>query len=375
MFYVNEINLSKIKLNNKHKFKISLILLLPIGVLINKIVSKTPEFVERVYSNGINKPMRQLLSLVSGVLPFSLGEFILYFFVIFVIFMCIKFFYDIFIKKEKFIDKFKRYIINTLCLISVIYFLFLFLWGFNYNRLPFSESAEYKVEPSSVEELFELCYDLMIRTNELRNEVFENEYRVMTLKGGYKSVFERSYLGYDLASEEFGVLSGKYGKPKAVLLSNQMCYTGITGVYFPFTGEANVNVATTDFMLPATVLHEMAHQRGFAREDEANYIAYLTCMHHPDIDFQYSGSLLALIYSMKSLRQNDYEKYLQLRKSYSDGVMRDLIYLNQFWQQYEGKLEKTSTKMNDSYLKSNGQENGVKSYGRMVDLLLAERRN
>lgn len=371
---MEKINQLKTKLNRKDKVKVILILLAPLGILINKGLSKNPEFVERVYSNGINKPMRQLMSFVSGVFPFSLGEFILYIFVIFILFMCIKLFYYIFIKKENFFKKFKGYIINTLCLISVIYFLFLFLWGFNYNRLPFSEIAEYKVELSSVKELFQLCNDLISRTNELRNEVFENEYGVMTLKGGYKSIFESSYLGYDLASEKFGVLSGKYGKPKGVLLSEQMCYTGITGVYFPFTGEANVNVVATDFMLPATVLHEMAHQRGFAREDEANYIAYLTCMYHPDVNFKYSGSLLALIYSMKALRQNDHEKYLQLRKNYSEGVMRDLIYLNQFWKQYEGKVEKASTKMNDSYLKSNGQENGVKSYGRMVDLLLAERR-
>ncbi|GAA0179155.1 DUF3810 domain-containing protein [Clostridium sediminicola] len=366
--------IAKVLHSKKNVIRICLIILMPLGIILNKLAGENRGFVERIYSNGINRPMRQALSLITGILPFSLAEVALYCFIGFLIIMIIKFFYNISVKKENLIESLKLYIINVFCIISVIYFLFLILWGFNYNRLPFSIITGYKVQPSSVEELYDLCSDLIIQTNNLRDNVYEDERGIMELQEGYKDVFKRSNIGYDLASEKFQVIGGKYGKPKRVLLSEKMCYTGITGVYFPFTGEANVNVAATDFMLPATVLHEMAHQRGFAREDEANYIAYLTCMYHPDFDFKYSGSLLALIYSMKALRQTDYDKYSLLKENYSDGVKRDLIYLNQFWGQYEGKVEKASTKINDSYLKSNGQENGVSSYGRMVDLLLAERR-
>lgn len=151
-----------------------------------------------------------------------------------------------------------------------------------------------------------------------------------------------------------------------------MSYTGITGIYIPYTGEANVNINSTDFMLPSTVAHEMAHQRGFAREDEANYIAYLTCSMHPDRDFQYSGVMLALIYSMNALAENDIEAYKVLRSKYSEGVKNDLRYDAEFWAKYEGKTQEISNNVNNTYLKSNGQKDGVQSYGRMVDLLIAE---
>ncbi len=119
----------------------------------------------------------------------------------------------------------------------------------------------------------------------------------------------------------------------------------------------------------------MAHQRGFAREDEANYIAYLTSTYHPHKDFQYSGTLLALIHSMNAMYRYDKEKHSKLKSEYGAGLTRDLINMNNYWKKFEGSIERASTKMNDMYLKSNMQQDGVHSYGRMVDLLLAEQRS
>ena len=354
--------------------KIYIIMILPLSVLLNFVFSRNANFVEKYYSNGINKPTRQFLSLVTGIFSFSLGEILVYFFVILILLMIGKVVYSSIKDIKNSIECLKDFLVNILCIVSIIYFLFLFLWGFNYDRTTFGETASLKVRPSSVDELYELCHSLIIDTNDLREKVYENEAGVMEFQEGYKGIFQQAPLAYENLSKEYLTLSGKYGKPKNVLLSEKMCYTGITGVYFPFTGEANVNVATTDFMLPATVLHEMAHQRGIAREDEANFVAYLACTSHPDDRFKYSGSLLALINSMNALRKTDYEKYKELRQDYSEGVLRDLKYLSDFWQQYEGKTEEVWTKVNDSYLKSNGQETGVKSYGNMVDLLLALKR-
>jgi len=84
--------------------------------------------------------------------------------------------------------------------------------------------------------------------------------------------------------------------------------------------------------------------------------------------------MLALIYSMNALADVDYEGYKELIASYSPGMKRDLIDNMEFWSQYEGKVEEIANNINNSYLKSNGQKDGVQSYGRMVDLLLAEYR-
>jgi hypothetical protein len=240
--------------------------------------------------------------------------------------------------------------------------------------MPFSKIIGLNIRPASTKELEKLCDNLIRRANILRDLVNEDHKGVMKIEGGYSTVFDRAYLGYKNVSQIFPELGGIYGKPKAVLLSRAMSYAGISGIYFPFTFEANVNIEIPDSMLPATTSHEMAHQRGIAREDEANYIAYITCNMHPDPDFKYSGTLLALIHSMNALFKTDRNKYYALKSKFSEGVDRDLAYINKFWQSYEGPIEDASTSLNNTYLKANDQEAGVHSYGRMVDLLIAKYR-
>ncbi|ERI91987.1 hypothetical protein HMPREF1982_02733 [Clostridiales bacterium oral taxon 876 str. F0540] len=353
-------------MDNKLKSKIIIIALAPIIFILNIITKSYPELIEKYYSTGIDKAIRQGLSIITGIFPFSAAEFLVITFVI--ILMMSLIILIIKIVKGGFVKQFT----NVLAFASSLYIIFMIFWGFNYNRVSFDKIASLKIEKSSKEDLYKLCENLIARANTLRGKVYENTKGIMTIQGGYKDVFKREALGYDAASKIYPELGGKYGPPKRILLSEKMSYTGITGIYMPYTGEPNVNINVTDFMLPATAAHEMAHQRGFAREDEANYIAYVTCSMHPDYDFQYSGVMLAVIYSMNALADNDIESYKQLAKTYSEGVRRDIIYDSEFWQRYKGKTEKITNQVNNTYLKSNGQKDGVQSYGRMVDLLLAE---
>ena len=268
----------------------------------------------------------------------------------------------------------KHLFINLVVGLGLIYFLFLMVWGFNYHRQPYSTIAKLNVSPSSIQELTGLCEDLIGRANYLREYVQEDTREVTILYGSIHDMFTRSPMGFENAQERIPELRGSFGRPKGILLSEALSYTGIAGIYFPFTAEANVNIAIPQAMLPSTTCHEMAHQRGFAREDEANFIAYFACTLHPDYDFQYSGVLLGLIHSMNTLNQYSPEKYRELQNKYGSGLRRDLNDINRFWKKYEGKIERTTNKINDAYLKSNLQEDGVYSYGRMVDLLLAEYR-
>lgn len=348
------------------KLKIGVIIFALFTMVLNLILKHYPKFVDRAYSTSINKAIRQLLSIITGVLPFSLAEIL----VPMLLLILIGLFITLVMKIKS--GEFLNHFLTIAAYASLLYILFMFLWGFNYNRLPLNQIMGLELKKASKSELSELCDNLIKKANNLRAVVQEDSEGVMEIIGGYKNIFNRAQKGYDSASEVYMEFGGKYGLPKAILLSKVMSYTGITGIYMPYTGEANVNINETDMMLPATVLHEMAHQRGFAREDEANYIAYLSCSMHPDVDFQYSGVMLALTYSMNALARKDMEAYIKLAKTYSEGVRRDLRYYSNFWKQYEGKVEEVSNKINNNYLKSNGQEDGVESYGRMVDLLIAE---
>jgi hypothetical protein len=153
-----------------------------------------------------------------------------------------------------------------------------------------------------------------------------------------------------------------------------MSYLGISGIFIPFTGEANVNGTVPDWEIPFTAAHELAHQRGFAREEEANYVGYLACLAHPDRDFQYSGTFRAGLYALSALGRADRKAYGELRGSLAPPLRRDLAALFAWQRRYESRLGEVQDKVNDAYLKTQGQADGVRSYGRMVDLLLAERR-
>lgn len=353
-------------MNKSTKVKLIIILLTPLTIILNIVTRRFPELIEKYYSTYINKFIRETLNYISGLFTFSLGEILFYILVIMLILLIIKVILSI-IKRNILKD-----LLNLVVFLSVLYVLFMVLWGFNYNRMSLDKIINVKIEKSSEKELYALCEDLANKANSLREKVEENSQGVTILPKGDKEALKRASKGYSVAADIFPVFSGNYADPKVILSSPKMSYTGIVGMYMPYTGEANINVNSPEFMLPSTATHEMAHQRGFAREDEANYIAYLTCMFHPDDDFKYSGVMLALINSMNSLADKNTEDYKKVASKLSQGVKRDLKYQSEFWEKYEGKVEKISNNVNDNYLKSNGQSDGVESYGRMVDLLLAE---
>lgn len=351
-----------------------LIILLPISLLLANISAFFPNMVERMYSNGLYPIIGRSLSIITGFLPFSVAEVIVILLFFLIILSIIRAIILLIRGKGTRKKTALRYFVNALALGSVIYFGFVITWGLNYNRQPFADIANFDVKPITVQELARVCEDLIDRTNALREMVLEDENGVMGVSGGKASVFSRAKVGYELVARQYPELGGRYCPPKGVFISKLMSYAGIGGVYFPFTGEANVNTLTPDSMLPSTATHEMAHQRGFAREDEANYIAYLTSTLHPDPDFQYSGTFLALRHTMNTLRRYDLDEYNRLRAKYNEGIERDLADITVFWEKYEGSFERLSTEINDLYLKSNRQEEGIYSYNRMVDLLVAEYR-
>lgn len=350
------------------------ILFLPLGILLFSVAAYFPHIVESVYSRVLGKYAVQWLSLLTGLLPFSLAELL-----IFACILIIVAYLGLTIRKSLQDTTARGYLFFTFLrhlfiACSMAYFLFVVLWGLNYHRLSFAEIAGLPVSNASVQELTDVCMALSLKTNALREKVKETPSGVMQLHSSRRHALLRAGKGYATISPVYPVLQGHYGTPKGVLLSPLMSYTGITGVYFPFTAEANVNLNIPDTSLPFTTAHEMAHQRRFAREDEANYIAYLVCKHHPDEDFQYSAYFNALLYAMNALYSYDKASYQAVSATLSSKVHSDLNYLDAFWAKYEGPVEEISNSINNAYLKANNQKDGVYSYGRMVDLLIAEHR-
>lgn len=176
------------------------------------------------------------------------------------------------------------------------------------------------------------------------------------------------------AGEEFPVLAGFYPKPKEVAVSWILSVQQLCGIYSPFTIEANYNGDMPDYNVPHTMCHELSHLKGFMREDEANFIGYLACTLSDDPAFCYSGYLTGWVYAGNALASADLETYLELYGQLCETAVRDLQANNAFWDQYEGAVAEAANQWNDVYLKMNDQREGVRSYGRMVDLMLAYRK-
>ena len=173
------------------------------------------------------------------------------------------------------------------------------------------------------------------------------------------------------AALEYPELGGYYPKAKPVLTTWYLSSQLLQGVYSPFTVEANYNNGMPEQDKPSTICHELSHLKGFMREDEANFVAYLACRASEDPQFRYSGSTLAYIYSGNALYAQNPAALRKVREKLCDQAVRDLLDHNAYWDTYRGKISEVSDKVNDVYLKANAQEAGTKSYGRMVDLLLA----
>jgi len=108
------------------------------------------------------------------------------------------------------------------------------------------------------------------------------------------------------------------------------------------------------------------------REEEAEYTLILLARHTTDRDLQYSFYLSTLMRAMGVLYRADIELYRQLIERFSELLIKDFITHAEYWRSFQSKVGTLSQSVNDAYLKANSQSDGVQSYGRVVDLLIAD---
>lgn len=346
-----------------------IIIMLILVLLLMEGLKRAPLIVEVLYSKCIYPSISLGLHHLTSWTRLSIGEIGLYLTVLIVFGFLCYFVYLVIFRDLKKVDY--QLIATNLgigCL--VLFILFNSLWGLNYHRMPLSYQLGVEIKKHTQKDLTDLCRKLVGDANYLADHVAIDARGVTTSPGGYLHVFHNAMDGYDNLGLYYALFYQHYQTAKPVHASWIMSYSGISGIYSPFTAEANVNIDIEDVMLPSTTLHEMAHLYGIAREDEANFTAYLSAINNPDPYFQYSGTMLALIHAMNTLHKIDTEAYMEIRELYSDRVMNDMKAINTFWKKYDGPVNDLQDEMNDQYLKANGQQDGIESYGRMVDLLL-----
>ena len=243
------------------------------------------------------------------------------------------------------------------------------MWTPCYYAPGFAEQSGVDDGPLELEELETVTRWFAALASEYADEVPRDENGACTTDRD--SVLDRAAGVFEGAAELYPFLDGEALRPKPIHFSRIMSYLDFTGFFFPMTGEANLNMESPVFLLPSTSQHEIAHQRGVAMEQECNFVAVLSCLESEYADFRYAGAALAYIYLGNALAGADYEAYTEIYYSLSDTVRADFKAQSAYWDEFrDSAAQKASNTVYDSFLKSNGQELGMQSYGACVNLLV-----
>ncbi|WP_024768711.1 DUF3810 domain-containing protein [Aquimarina macrocephali] len=344
------------------KTKLYLTILLPIQIILIQILSFFPEVIEQLYSNGLFVYISKALRYVFGWLPFSFGD-ILY---CVLIIMLIRFLFKKVFKKHLL---WKEIVLDIGATLSIVYACFHILWGMNYYRLPLHEILQLD-DKYTEEELVTVSEKLIIQANSLHLQLEPNDSLPIRIPYSKEEIFQKTIPAYDQLHQIFPVLQYHPKSIKTSILSLPLTYMGFSGYLNPITNEAQVNGLILNYKTPTTSCHEEAHQLGFAKENEANFIAALTTMNYDDVYFNYSGATFALKFCLNDLYLRNEEKAICLIEKLRPGIRRNYIEVNEFWESYENPLEPIFKSTYDSYLKANNQPDGMDTYSYVVALLV-----
>lgn len=316
----------------------------------------------------VSSLLRGFLSCLTDRIPFSLAEYLILLLPLITVLLAV---FGI----RRYSDSWKNVGIYCASFLSVGALIFaLFAVGFApaYRGSTLDRKLNLEQTDVSAEELYQTAVLLSEQLTVLSDSVTYNRsdnFSVMPYN--YNEMSARLMDAYDLICEQYDFLPSLHSRVKPVMFSNAMSYTHITGVYTFFTGEANINVAFPDYTIPFTAAHELAHQRGIAREDEANFMAFLVCAASSDAYLRYSGYLNLLEYVLSALRSASYSLYVRAYINLPNTVTAELTAFSDFFDRYRNSAaSEISEAVNDTFLTIHGTE-GTQSYGMVVDLAVA----
>ncbi|MBQ8216583.1 MAG: DUF3810 domain-containing protein [Oscillospiraceae bacterium] len=313
------------------------------------------------------RPALRLMARYTAHLPFSLAEALIAAAVLGLLSYTVFCIYRMAKGKERLASLYKM-LVTPFVLAFLVYALFSSLWGAFFYIDDFAETAGIESGPVSTDQLAAVTEYFARLANEYSEKVSRDENGVCSTDR--ESVIEASAHIFDNTEKLFPQLEGEDVPVKGIVFSKIMSYLDFTGFFFPITGEANVNLDFPPSQFAATVAHEISHQRGVAREQEANFVAVLASLESGDADYCYSAALLAYTHLGNALHSADYNEWQRIYRTLNDHVLRDFAADRAYWQQFETPVQEVSNSFYDGFLHSYDQHLGLKSYGACVDLLV-----
>ena len=337
-----------------------------VSIILYIIICLNPSFAD-FFNEYIGGTFRLLMAQITNILPFSLAEACLLFIPIF-LFLIIRY-----VWKYR-CNTLRSTLVTLVCILSIASmflssFVFTFSAGYRGKELD-EKLGLYAVEIDK-NDLYNSAEYLVGKINELSPSVKYDTEGFSVMPYTFSEMNNKLIDAYDSFSKKYGFINNFYSRLKPIMLSEAMSYAHITGVYTFFTGESNLNVGFPDYTIPYTAAHELAHQRGIAREDEANMMAFLVSLESDDTYIKYCAYVNMYEYVGNALYKADKELYRKADAKLDRNVYNEQVAYSKFFKKYSQSItSQVSGVVNDAYLQSQGTE-GRKSYGMVVDLTVA----
>ena len=332
------------------------------------LLSSYSEWIDNQYAGIIYPGLSQVMRRLTGWFSFSLGDLIYGFLGAALLFTIFKGFIQIKKDKNQFKAWISHFLWNALILALAIYILFSLLWGYNYNRKGIAAQIGIQTASYNEKDLQIINSLLLDSLNLAQKKLMSSGLEKNVTINDLQRMTEKSF--YDI-SVKYPFLKYKGRSIKRSLWSELGNYMGFSGYYNPFTGEAQINTEIPGFLLPFTACHEVAHQLGYAKENEANFVAYLTASSSQDLRLKYATYFELFLYANRNLFMLDSNEAKQYRNSLNLGVQSDIKELIRFSKEHENFVEPFVTKLYSVFLKQNEQPQGMLSYDQVNGLLIA----
>lgn len=338
-----------------------------VSLVLLPFIHSDVEFAESVNST-CGTAIRFVLTKIFDIFPFSFVEILLICSPILVYFLVRL----IYARAKKGAVYMWRTLVSFLAIGAVIMISFVFGYEASYYGHSVEQKIGFERRTVTTEELEQAAYILLARTEAEIPDVKYPEGTYSSMDCTFAELNDKLNVAYARLVDGHPALDGMTSRAKPVILSEPWTYTHISGLYSFFTGEANVNVNYPDFIIATSAAHEMAHQRGTGKEDEADFIAYLVCTGSDDAYLRYAGNLEFFRSVMNQLYDSDRDAWTRLWETASDTVRGDLVSFSRFFDKYrENVAAQVNDVINDTYIQAHNQPAGVKTYDLVTELVVS----
>ena len=314
-----------------------------------------PNFFFPAYRN-FSRQWIFFLSRITSFCPGAVWDFVLPFLILAVILSLIHT-----IRNHK---RFLAWFTSLLLIASVLLSEAVLGWMLNHYAPPLAEELGYDVQMYETEVLADACEFYLQKASSYALLV-DRDPEGHLLRSDFNALARKAGASYEELGKQYPVLQGSnLPVKKLTVVGEYLMYNGIIGMFMPLSGEAGVPLSVPSAPMPYTMAHEAAHRLGIASEEEANFAAFLACVHSDDIRFLYSGYYSAFSYCFSSLYSVQPQQCLQLKEQYLETEGGRLLF-----------LDRSDTRAvydsYDTYLKTFSEESGIQSYGEVTDDLIA----